>query len=173
MDNFVHLQKAVAVVILVVMRGEVSAYMPHLSPFFFLCNYHGNVQDLGFDSGEVAISVSLVGNPEVYVPGQFYEVSLMSSMNFDGLLLTGLYTMSTKAQSQVAAQLPQSPAVVGQNLLCSVVHSHVSPYPQHQLSFVWMAPPEGTGCVKFLATATLGQRLLFKDTTVLQICEEG
>lgn len=163
----------VLVLVMVVMSIGVSSYMPQLSPFFFLCNYHGNVQDVGFESGEVTISISLVGNPAFYVPGQFYEVSLTSSVNFDGLLLTGLYTMSAEAQSLFAPRVPHSPGIVGQNLMCSLVHSHVSPQPMHKLSFVWMAPPEGTGCVKFLATATLAQQLLFKDTTVLQICEEG
>ena len=61
------------VVAVVVMLGAVTGYMPHLAPFFFLCNYHGNVQDLGFNTGEVTISVSLQDNPEFYVPGQFYE----------------------------------------------------------------------------------------------------
>lgn len=51
----------------------LPARAPFLSPFFFLCNYHGNVQELGVDEGEVALSVSLSGNPEYYVPGKFYE----------------------------------------------------------------------------------------------------
>ena len=63
----------VVAVAVAVLEGGVSGYMPHLSPFFFLCNYHGNVQDLGFETGEVTLSVSIVGNPEFYVPGQFYE----------------------------------------------------------------------------------------------------
>ena len=63
----------VVAVAVAVLEGGVSSYMPHLSPFFFLCNYHGNVQDLGFETGEVTLSVSIVGNPEFYVPGQFYE----------------------------------------------------------------------------------------------------
>ena len=77
-------------------------------------------------------------------------MSLTSSVNFDGLLLTGLYTISTEAQSLLAPRVPHGPGIVGQNLMCSVVHSHLSPRPQQQLAFVWMAPPEGTGCVKFL-----------------------
>ena len=45
----------------------------NVSPFFFLCNYHGNVQELGINSGEVSIGVNIAGNPHYYVPGQFYE----------------------------------------------------------------------------------------------------
>lgn len=44
-----------------------------VSPFFFLCNYHGNVQEFGVERGEVAISVTVEGNPHYYVPGQFYQ----------------------------------------------------------------------------------------------------
>ncbi|XP_064604500.1 reelin-like [Liolophura sinensis] len=149
---------------------------PFLSPFFFLCNYHGNVQELGVDQGEVALSVSVSGNPEYYVPGKFYEITVSSSMNFNGFLLTGLYTLSDFA----AVNLPgfTNPAVqaghaVGQNLMCSIVHSHMSRKPQHQLSIMWLSPPSGTGCISFLATATLGDQVLFKDTTVLHMCEEG
>ena len=61
------------VVVVAVLQDGVSGFMPHLSPFFFLCNYHGNVQDLGFETGEITLSVSIVGNPEFYIPGQFYE----------------------------------------------------------------------------------------------------
>jgi hypothetical protein len=45
-----------------------------LEPFFFLCNYHGNTQEVGgFDKGEIAVSVSVEGNPEYYTPEQFYN----------------------------------------------------------------------------------------------------
>lgn len=66
------------IVVLVVTLG--NGYMPHLTPFFFLCNYHGNVQEFGLQSGEVAIKVSIVGNPEFYTPGQFYEGKIASSL---------------------------------------------------------------------------------------------
>ena len=48
-------------------------YMPILQPFFFMCNYHGNTNNLGIDDGEVTVSVNIGGDPEYYVPGQFYN----------------------------------------------------------------------------------------------------
>ncbi|KAJ8352910.1 hypothetical protein SKAU_G00243860 [Synaphobranchus kaupii] len=38
----------------------------------------------------------------------------------------------------------------GTQFVCSVVASHVSHLPSTSLSFVWIAPPPGTGCVNFL-----------------------
>ncbi|XP_045165547.2 reelin-like [Mercenaria mercenaria] len=147
--------------------------LSHVSPFFFLCNYHGNVQELGQHTGEVKLSVSIQGNPDTYTPGSFYEVTVISSMNFDGFLLTGLYTLSQQARNQMQTLGIQAGQPQGQNLMCSIVHTHISDSPVHEFRFVWIAPPAGTGCVNFLATATLEQQLLFKDTTVLQLCEEG
>lgn len=39
---------------------------------------------------------------------------------------------------------------IGTQYVCSVVASHLSHQPTTSLSFVWIAPPPGTGCVKFL-----------------------
>ncbi|ESO91434.1 hypothetical protein LOTGIDRAFT_228850 [Lottia gigantea] len=146
-----------------------------MAPFFFLCNYHGNIQEMGVEKGEVALSVSVKGNPEFYVPGQFYEITVTSSMNFNGFFLTGLYSIADKAMGGMYPnqQYVQGNQPVGQNLMCSIVHSHINYLPTHQLSFIWIAPNAGMGCVTFLATANLQQQLLFKDTVVLQLCEEG
>ncbi|BFZ10315.1 hypothetical protein BsWGS_13354 [Bradybaena similaris] len=145
----------------------------YLSPFFFLCNYHGNTQDYGPNKGEVVISVQVEGNPQTYVPGNFYQISISSSEHFDSFLMTGLYTTTANTQPSLTGQFGIPASTGGQNLMCSIVHSQVSPQPMKTLTFVWSAPPSGTGCVNFLATATHGQQLLFKDTTVLQLCEQG
>ena len=49
------------------------AYQPHVAPFFFMCNFHGNVNELGIEKGEVSLSVSIEGNPELYTPGKLYN----------------------------------------------------------------------------------------------------
>ncbi|XP_021361182.1 reelin-like [Mizuhopecten yessoensis] len=152
---------------------NTAGYSSYLEPFFFLCNYHGNTNDLVAERGEVAISVSVGGDPEYYTPGEFYNVSISSNQNFDGFLMTGLYTMSSSARTRLESLGYHGDAFSAQNLMCSIVHSHISPRPGHQLSFLWLAPVAGTGCVSFLATATLGHQMLFKDTTVLQLCEFG
>jgi len=47
--------------------------LPQMSPFFFLCNYHGNIQELGDRTSEVKLSVTIDGNPDSYIPGQLYQ----------------------------------------------------------------------------------------------------
>lgn len=42
----------------------------------------------------------------------------------------------------------------GNQFMCSVVASHVSHLPTTNLSFVWIAPPAGTGCVNFMYVYT-------------------
>ncbi|KAL5013759.1 hypothetical protein ScPMuIL_008029 [Solemya velum] len=168
------LRLTVLLVVCVLNFDPVGAMLPTVSPFFFLCNYHGRAPDLGIEHGEIAVSVAVAGDPEYYVPGLFYNVTITSSLSFDAFLLTGLYTISS---SYLAAMqgfgIQGNGQPVGQNLMCSVIHSAMAQQPQHHLSFMWMAPPTGTGCVSFLATATLQQQLLFKDTVVFQLCEQG
>ncbi|WAR25830.1 RELN-like protein, partial [Mya arenaria] len=105
---------------------------PPVSPFFFLCNYHGNGQEIGGQTGEVKL------------------MAVRSSLNFDGFILTGLYTISSPALQQMQALAIQGGQPVGQNLMCSIVHTHISPDPVHEFRFMWIAPPSGTGCVSFL-----------------------
>lgn len=71
---------------------STSGYQPYVKPFFFLCNYHGNVNELGIERGEVAISVSIGGNPDAYIPGQIYNgknyneiIYVVDCWNFDAL----------------------------------------------------------------------------------------
>lgn len=77
-------------------------------------------------------------------------VSIKTSLNFDGFLLTGLYSINSDALLR-----SQSPGVYhrqlsGSNLMCSIVFSHISYQPEHEMRFIWKAPPRGTGCVNFL-----------------------
>lgn len=46
---------------------------PVASPFFFLCQYHHDLDQPGGIKGEVALSVSIKGAPEYYEPGKVYE----------------------------------------------------------------------------------------------------
>jgi len=74
------------------------------------------------------------------------SVTVSSSLDFDGFLLTGLYTTATT----MAPQRQTFGQPTGQNLMCSLVHQHMAMTPVHELQFVWMAPPTGTGCVSFM-----------------------
>ncbi|XP_062860161.1 reelin [Trichomycterus rosablanca] len=153
-------------------------FYPRFNPFFFLCTHHGEVESFGVAEGgsEMLLTFHIAGNPTTYSPGHEYQVTISTNTYFDGLLVTGLYT-STIVQ---AAPIPASAAFgfgvkeqqIGAQYVCSVVASHVSTLPTTSFSFVWIAPPPGTGCVNFLATAMNHGQLIFKDTLVTQLCEQ-
>nr|XP_060484465.1 reelin [Panthera onca] len=153
-------------------------YYPRFSPFFFLCTHHGELEGDG-EQGEVLISLHIAGNPTYYVPGQEYHVTISTSTFFDGLLVTGLYTSTSVQASQSIGGSNafgfgiMSDHQFGNQFMCSVVASHVSHLPTTNLSFVWIAPPAGTGCVNFMATATHRGQIIFKDALAQQLCEQG
>uniref|UniRef100_A0A670J7X4 Reelin n=1 Tax=Podarcis muralis TaxID=64176 RepID=A0A670J7X4_PODMU len=158
-------------------RGA-AGYYPRFSPFFFLCTHHGELEGDG-EQGEVLISLHIAGNPTFYVPGQEYHVTISTSTFFDGLLVTGLYTSTSVQASQSIGGSSafgfgiMSDHQFGNQFVCSVVASHVSHLPTTNLSFVWIAPPAGTGCVNFMATATHRGQVIFKDALAQQLCEQG
>ncbi|CAB1412554.1 unnamed protein product [Pleuronectes platessa] len=135
-----------------------ASFYPRFNPFFFLCTHHGELEGTGVAEGgeEVLLTLQIAGSPAAYTPGQEYQVTVSTSVSFDGLLVTGLYT-STPVQS---APIPAPAAFgfgvmperqyAGTQFVCSVVASHVSHQPSTSFSFVWIAPPPGTGCVNFL-----------------------
>uniref|UniRef100_A0A3P9HC87 Reelin n=1 Tax=Oryzias latipes TaxID=8090 RepID=A0A3P9HC87_ORYLA len=173
--------------ILCVLLGSVdfgappASFFPRFNPFFFLCTHHGELEGAGVaeGGGEVLLTLQITGSPTAYTPGQEYQVTISTSVSFDGLLVTGLYT-STPVQS---APIPAPAAFgfgvmpdrqfAGTQFVCSVVASHVSHQPSTSFSFVWIAPPPGTGCVNFLATATHRGQIIFKDALAQQLCEQG
>lgn len=73
-DSTAKMKDVLFTVVLVQLLHHVTSFQPYIEPFFFLCNYHGNTQEVGgVDKGEVAVSVSVEGNPEYYTPEQFYN----------------------------------------------------------------------------------------------------
>uniref|UniRef100_A0AAR2KU63 Reelin n=1 Tax=Pygocentrus nattereri TaxID=42514 RepID=A0AAR2KU63_PYGNA len=160
--------------------GTSVGFYPRFNPFFFLCTHHGELEGSGMTEGggEVLLTLQIVGNPTAYVPGQEYQVTVSTSTYFDGLLVTGLYTSTTVQAAPIPAPAAfgfgvMSERQFGTQFVCSVVASHVSHLPTTSLSFVWIAPPPGTGCVNFLATATHRGQIIFKDTLAQQLCEQG
>ncbi|KAI1888402.1 hypothetical protein AGOR_G00184780 [Albula goreensis] len=157
-----------------------AGFYPRFNPFFFLCTHHGDMEGAGVaeGGGEVLLTLQIAGNPTAYTPGQEYQVTITTSTYFDGLLVTGLYTSTTVQSAPIPAPAAfgfgvMSERQFGTQFVCSVVASHVSHLPSTSLSFVWIAPPPGTGCVNFLATATHRGQIIFKDALAQQLCEQG
>ncbi|XP_071486224.1 reelin-like [Diadema antillarum] len=141
-----------------------------LMPFTFPCSYSSVSDEGSTDEGEVAVSVSIHGNPSYYVPQQVYQVTLSSSSEFTQVQVIGLYESATPQPPQMSPFfLSGSPA----SSVCTVIHQHHSISRQRHGSFFWMAPPAGTGCINFMVTAVSYQQLLFKDLMALQLCEAG
>ena len=44
-----------------------------MQPFFFVCNYYGESDQSTLNTGQVALSISIEGNPEYYIPGKMYQ----------------------------------------------------------------------------------------------------
>ncbi|XP_057204020.1 reelin isoform X1 [Triplophysa rosa] len=160
--------------------GIPTSFYPRFNPFFFLCTHHGEPEGpAGAEGGgEVLLTFQINGNPSAYIPGQEYQVTISTSTYFDGLLVTGLYTSTTVQSSAIPASSAfgfgvMSDRQFGTQFVCSVVASHVSHLPSTSLSFIWIAPPPGTGCVNFMATATQRGQIIFKDALAQQLCEQG
>ncbi|XP_023681705.2 reelin isoform X1 [Paramormyrops kingsleyae] len=160
--------------------NPAAGFYPRFNPFFFLCTHHTELGGAsGLDGGpEVQLTLQIVGNPGAYSPGQEYQVTISTSTFFDGLLVTGLYTSATVQSGPIPAPAAFGFGVVpehqfGTQFVCSVVASHVSHTPSTSFSFMWIAPPPGTGCVNFLVTATYRGQILFKDALAQQLCEQG
>ena len=88
-----------------------------------------------------------------------FPVSISTSSDFNGLLITGLYS-SSSFDSQLNPAMsfhlgsisPGVPSYTaqGSNQMCSIVHQHMGIMPMKSSEFYWVAPPEGSGCVNFL-----------------------
>uniref|UniRef100_A0A8C6XTW2 Reelin n=1 Tax=Naja naja TaxID=35670 RepID=A0A8C6XTW2_NAJNA len=165
--------------------GGPPASFLHLPPVKFtpgekiVLGFSQHFAPFDFEKREVLISLHLAGNPTFYVPGQEYHVTISTSTFFDGILVTGLYTSTSVQTSQSIGGSSafgfgiMSDHQFGNQFMCSVVASHVSHLPTTNLSFVWIAPPAGTGCVNFMATATHRGQIIFKDALAQQLCEQG
>ncbi|XP_048861285.1 reelin-like [Brienomyrus brachyistius] len=156
------------------------------NPFFFLCAHHGDLQggSITHSEDEVLLTLQIAGNPSSYTPGQEYQMTISTNTAFDGFLVTGLYTSTTVQSAPIpaAGSFGFAPGVLpegqfgsqfGSQFVCSVLVSHVGHQPSTSLSFVWIAPPPGTGCINFLATATHRGQIIFKDVLAQQLCEQG
>ncbi|XP_022095907.1 reelin-like [Acanthaster planci] len=133
--------------------------------------FQGAESDLGAGQSEVTLSVSIQGDPLFYVPGNWYQVSLTSSTEFNGISIIGVFTSQTPGNS--VGSPDSSGPLPGITYMCSLIHQQMIRVPQRDAVAYWIAPAEGSGCVSFMVTAFLGQQTILKDALALQLCERG
>ncbi|KAK8377791.1 hypothetical protein O3P69_014024 [Scylla paramamosain] len=155
---------------------DASLFGPVSSPFFFMCQYPQTGEPSSLGEEDVTLKVEFAGRKDPrdgYEPHSVYEVTITSSVLFDGLLVTGVHAFTKKLTAAHHLSLPASlHGGAPEGLACAVLHSHISRRPRSHLSFLWMAPPSGTGCVAFLSQGSLQGQILFKDLKILEVCEK-
>ncbi|XP_071551543.1 LOW QUALITY PROTEIN: reelin-like [Panulirus ornatus] len=153
-----------------------TSFGPVSSPFFFMCQYPRVGEPSGAVEQDVTLRVEFTGKrtpAQGYEPQAVYEVLVTANVVFDGFLMTGVHALTKQFTSANYLTLPASlHGGASEGLVCAVLHSHISHKPRSHLSFLWMAPPSGTGCVAFLAQGSLRDQILFKDLSVMEVCEK-
>ncbi|XP_076045051.1 reelin-like isoform X2 [Oratosquilla oratoria] len=148
---------------------------PVQSPFLFMCHYPRQGEPSTISRSDVTVQFHFPGNLSLgYEPRKVYEVGVSSNALFDGFLMTGVQVLSRQYEEANNMQLPA--ALHGGSsggMVCAVLHSHIAARPRSSINFLWMSPPPGSGCISFLATATLEGQIIFKDMNLFRICEEG
>ena len=61
-------------------------------PFMFPCSYSRTADEGSGEEGEVALSVSIHGNPSYYVPEQLYQGELLTSLLRRVYFTEGIYS---------------------------------------------------------------------------------
>ena len=54
----------------------------HVSPFFYLCSFQQPLDQSSDNVGQVALSVTIDGDPQFYIPGQLYNGKMFLSARF-------------------------------------------------------------------------------------------
>ncbi|XP_022112108.1 spondin-1-like [Acanthaster planci] len=127
--------------------------------------------------GDNGYRIRIAGHPSFYVPGQEYLVTLSSTppvsfreFTFACLLVSDDITPSGRFEI-IDGRLSQfSPDTIN----CPQLLVHTSKASKTTVTFRWIAPPAGTGCVAFKAAAVQKKQIWYKDEQglTLWLCEE-
>ncbi|XP_038071797.1 spondin-1-like [Patiria miniata] len=127
--------------------------------------------------GDNGYRIRISGHPSFYVPGQEYLVTLSSTppvsfreFTFACLLVEDDATSAGHFEI-VDDRLAQfSPDTIN----CPELLIHTSKASKTSVTFRWIAPPAGTGCVNFKAAAVQKKQIWYKDERglTLWLCEE-
>ncbi|XP_064108632.1 spondin-1-like isoform X2 [Macrobrachium nipponense] len=147
-----------------------------------------NRNPLGIESpripGDNGYKIKISGNPEKYVPGEVYTVSLQgwrtqySVQKFTGFMLV----VEASQQTQTNLYGPRSvgtfqlygDALTMHSEDCPNAVIQTSSISKSEIQVLWTAPPAGSGCVIFRATVVENRDQWYKDDGELsrELCEE-
>ncbi|XP_047736020.1 spondin-1 [Hyalella azteca] len=148
------------------------------------CNrqpYHSHSEKTPGDNG---YKIKISGNPEKYVPGEVYTVSLQgwrthySVQKFTGFMLV-VDSVSSAYPSIYGPQSVGTFQLYGDVLTmhsddCPNAVVHTSSSPKSEVQVLWTAPPAGSGCVRFRAMVQESREVWYMDDGELtkELCEE-
>ncbi|XP_022251017.1 spondin-1-like isoform X2 [Limulus polyphemus] len=169
------------------LRPELYSPLPLAQQYRGQCNR----QPLGYNTpktpGDNGFQINISGDPQKYVPGKVYTISLQGStkqhniQKFTGFTLvvepkvlendfditskpspnTGFFQLFGDALSKFSEECPHA-----------IVHTSV--IPKSEIQVMWTAPPSSSGCVVFKATILEFRDVWYMDDGGLtkELCEE-
>lgn len=148
------------------------------------CNrrpYNSNSEKAPGDNG---YKIKISGNPEKYVPGEVYTVSLQgwrthySVQKFTGFMLVvdgvaSAYNIYNGPQSVGTFQL-YGDVLTMHSDDCPNAVVQTSNSPKSEIQVLWTAPPAGSGCVRFRGMVQESRETWYMDDGELtkELCEE-
>ncbi|XP_042243075.1 spondin-1-like isoform X2 [Homarus americanus] len=133
--------------------------------------------------GDNDFKIKISGNPQKYVPGEVYTVSVQGwRTQYSVQKFTGFLLVVEASQSPVNIFGPQSVGtfqLYGDALTmhsddCPNAVTQTSSIPKSEIQILWTAPPAGSGCVRFRATVVENRDVWYMDDGELtkELCEE-
>ncbi|CAL4072077.1 unnamed protein product, partial [Meganyctiphanes norvegica] len=135
-------------------------------------------------NGDGRFRIKISGNPDNYVPGEVYTVSLEGERSqvynvrkFTGFLLVVEPVRQPKDHYQsrsVGTFQLYSDALTQHSDDCPNAVTHTSAVPKSEIQVLWTAPPQHSGCVRFRATVSESRDVWYMDDGELtkELCEE-
>ncbi|KAB0799833.1 hypothetical protein PPYR_07713 [Photinus pyralis] len=141
--------------------------------------YHSRVSKLSGDNG---YHIKLQDDINKYVPGEVYTGYLLGSRTFNKVQHFRRFTLNIESKNDPGNIAPQKVGtfqLFGDNLSkfnedCVNTLSETSNLPKTEISFIWTAPPAGSGCVTFRAMVLEDAERWFAEDGALSrtVCEQ-
>ncbi|KAK9875790.1 hypothetical protein WA026_009580 [Henosepilachna vigintioctopunctata] len=135
----------------------------------------------GKSSGDNGVQIKITGNPERYMPGQVYTMSLMASDIENPSQRFKKFILSAEATNETGNFSPQrvgsfqlfKDSLASFKFECINTLTELNDSAKTEVFFMWRAPPPGSGCVTFRSMILRDSLSWFADEGNLEktICE--